>query len=155
MQGTAMVEFAIVVWLLVVLVLGFVEIGRALYQHNTLHEALAVGPRYLARVPDIVTLDSGASPPCSWNGASSALTDAKNLVIYGQLGVGTPVLEGFEPADITISNPAYYAEGSGTTSIEACVIHVAADINFNSLFGGLIPIPVTLNADAEERYIGQ
>jgi len=151
MQGTAMVEFAIVVWLLVILVLGFVELGRAFYQHNTLHEAVAVGPRYLARVPDIVIMDSG----CSWDDPSNTARDnATNLVIYGELDDdGTPVLNGLTIDDISLS---HYDVGSGTTmAIETCVIRVEASVGFNSLFGDLIPIPVTLNAAAEERYFGQ
>lgn len=154
MQGAAMVEFAIVALLLITLVLGFTELGRALYQHDTLNEALAVGPRYLARAPGIVSIDSGANS-CSWSGAyNAAHTIAKNLVVYGETVAGTPVLAGFTPADITIDPPEYSAVGAGTTTINACVIHVEAAVDFNSLFGGLIPVPVTLKAAAEERYIG-
>ena len=152
-----MVEFAIVVWLLIILVLGFVELGRALYQHNTLHEALAAGPRYLGRVPGIIDMDPGANS-CSWDDPSNtARNNATNLVVYGALAAGTPVLEGFEISDITVVNPPEYYEYvvGGVIQFSACIIRMEADVSFSPLFGELIPIPASLSAAAEERYIAE
>lgn len=47
-QGLAIVEFAIVLPLLLVLLLATAEFGRALYQYNTLTKAVRDGARYLS-----------------------------------------------------------------------------------------------------------
>lgn len=47
-QGLAIVEFAIVLPLLLILLLATAEFGRALYQYNTLTKAVRDGARYLS-----------------------------------------------------------------------------------------------------------
>ena len=43
--GVAMVEFAIVLPLLILILFGTTEIGRALYQQNALYKAVSTGSR--------------------------------------------------------------------------------------------------------------
>ena len=44
-RGAALVEFALVLIPLLIIVLGISELGRALYQENTLAKSVAVGAR--------------------------------------------------------------------------------------------------------------
>lgn len=55
--GAAMVEFAILLPLMIVLVFGITEMGRAIYQQNTLSKAVASGARYMSRSAQSVNAD--------------------------------------------------------------------------------------------------
>lgn len=51
-SGAAILEFALVLPILVALVFGCFEIGRALLVQQAMEQAVRAGARYLARVPD-------------------------------------------------------------------------------------------------------
>jgi len=76
--GVALVEFALVLPLLLLLTFIVTEYGRAIYQYNTLAKSVRDAARYL----------SIQSP-------GTKITEAKNLVIYGNpAGTGTPLAIG-------------------------------------------------------------
>ena len=50
-SGVALIEFVIVLPLLLILLFGFVEIGRALWTHNVITGGVRDGVRYMTRVP--------------------------------------------------------------------------------------------------------
>jgi Flp pilus assembly protein TadG len=58
-KGTVMVELAIILPLLLLLLFGVTELGRALYQQNILTQAVELGGRYLARI-DGAVVDDGS-----------------------------------------------------------------------------------------------
>lgn len=144
-----MVEFALVFPLLVVLLFGFIEFGRALYQQNVLTKALSSGSRFVARSPDALTVDCG--PGSEWSDATSRAAD---LVVYSSSG--GPRLPGLDdPGAVTFA-----ASATASGSMTACVIKGSASTDFAGLFGAqLVPFlgigSVKLNAVDEERYIGQ
>lgn len=98
-RGLAAVEFAILLPLVLLIMLATAELGRALYQYNTLTKATRDGARYLSGVvlnstTGVINLDAGK------------VADARNLVIYGNpVGTGTPLLPGLAPGQITIAAP--------------------------------------------------
>jgi len=154
-RGAALVEFAIVVPLLLALMFGFAEIGRALYQQNTLTKAVIAGARYLARSNNTLN-----TPDCSataiWSGYAAK---AKNLVVYGATaGTGAVLVPNLAIAGVSISHNRVTEDG-----IDACVIRVSASFLFAGVNGdgktvpaallGVVP-DITLNAAGEERYIG-
>ena len=49
-RGSAMVEFAFALPILAIIVVGVLEIGRAIHYHQALTEGVRAGVRYLTRV---------------------------------------------------------------------------------------------------------
>ncbi len=155
-----MVEFVIVAPLLILLVLGIVELGHALYQHNILTKAVAVGARYVARGYTII--DTNCVKQTGW---SSVETVAKNLIVYGNTDTGEPsdaLLPNLDAAGIIITALSLDPHENGV-----CVINVYAETEYAPLFGRLfegIQLPFIgevkfldfmLNAASQERYIGE
>lgn len=119
-KGVAVVEFAIGVIILLVVMLVAAEAGRAFYTYNTLTKAVRSGVRYIASnalnaVPVVDLTDQ-------------KITDTRNMVIYGQLSGGTPVLAGMIPTSITVAEA--FPSGAGTSYVQ-----VAASYNFTPIFG--------------------
>lgn len=147
--GAAMVEFAVLLPLVVLLLFGFTEFGRMLYQQNVLTKALASGSRFVSRSPEALTVDCAPGP--NWAGVTSQASD---LVVFA--GSGEPRLPGLnDPGAVTFTSTAQ-AIGGGT----ACVIRGAAQTEFTGLFGErLVPFmnagTIVLNVLDEERYVGQ
>jgi hypothetical protein len=94
-DGAALVEFALVLPLLLVLTFVTTEIGRALYQYNTLAKSVRDAARYLS-----------LKKP----GNTVAATQAKNLVVYGDLSnTGLPLAIGL--ATTQVNDPTWQLGG--------------------------------------------
>jgi hypothetical protein len=151
-RGTVMVELAIVLPLLVMLVFGITELGRAMYQLNTISKAAVTGARYLARVNGLVDRDDCTPDATTWG---EVIPLATNLIIYGNAaGVGDPRLPGME---VSFDPPRLDDETAST----ACIISVGVTARFVSIFGSdaLIPFTsigeITLAQTVQERFIGE
>jgi hypothetical protein len=159
-----MVELAIVIPLLVMVVFGITELGRAMYQLNTISKAAASGARYLARANGAVDVgynDAGDVESCgqgtSWSAATAV---ASNLIVYGnEAGDGEPRLPG-----MTIdfgSSPQLRTVTGEEIATAGCVISVSVHANFTTIFGAdrLIPFTtigqITLTQTVQERFIGE
>ena len=151
-RGAAMVEFAIVVPLLVILVFGIVEIGRAIYQHTTLGKGTDAAARYLTRVWN--GLNDDCTSNAEWTAAESA---ARNLAVYGnETGSGNMLLPGMQVANVDISVRTDTVVGGDT----ACVVRVHNHVTFDGVFGEhIVPFldlgPIELSATREARYLGE
>lgn len=176
-RGAVMVEFAILTPILVLLAIGIAELGRVLYQQNSLTKSVTSGARYLARSYDILDQQTCA-PKDLW---SSFEARAKNLVVYGSFAAGEePLVPNLEVINVvityraeTISVGGGKDEDKDEDEIRACVIRVSATALFAGIFGDGKTVPllpfmgqgdgagwggfsdVTLNAATEERYIGE
>lgn len=138
-HGIATVELAIVAPILLLLLLGAAEMGRALYQYNTLSKAVRDSARYYSS--SVLN--------------SNDIAGARNLVRYGQIGVGTPLLPGV--VNVIIPAPAVSANGTYVT--------VTGSYTFTFLpgnplagmigwFGGAaLPNPFVLTATSRMRAI--
>lgn len=94
-KGVALVEFALVLPLLLLLSFTITEYGRALYQYNTITKSVRDAARYLS------TQNPGTKN-----------TEAKNLVVYGNLsGTGTPLAIGLSTAQVP--NAVWQQAGAG------------------------------------------
>ncbi|MDQ3060669.1 MAG: pilus assembly protein [Pseudomonadota bacterium] len=92
--GTALVEFALILPLLLVLTFITTEFGRAMYQYNTLTKSVRDGVRYL----------SVQTP-------GTHLSEARNLIVYGNVaGTGTPLALGLTA--VQVPDPTWQAVGT-------------------------------------------
>ena len=94
--GVALVEFALVLPLLLILTFIVTEYSRALYQYNTLTKSVRNAARYLSV--------QSQTDMTKW-------PIAKNLVVYGNpAGNGTPLAIGLTTAQVP--NPEWKWEGA-------------------------------------------
>lgn len=106
-RGTAIVEFALILPLLLVLTFTVTELGRAFYQYNVLAKSVREAARYLsARTP----------------GASAEIAKAKNIIVYGSPnGSGNAVVPGLSlsnvPDPVWGSSGAFPAINTVTVSV--------------------------------------
>jgi hypothetical protein len=156
-KGVALVEMALVLIPLILLVFGITELGRALYQQNSLTKAVGIGARYLARQPALLHA-ADAATPCAVRDTSRwtiAQEEARRLVICGRVdscaGLA-PVVPGLAAQGVQIAAPEWRAG--------ACVLQVSASAPFTPLLADLV-VPLSnlagfsLNARTEDRYIGE
>ena len=94
-KGTAIVEFALILPLLLLLTMITTEFGRAIYQYNTIVKSLRNATRYL-----------------SLQTPNTKITEAKNLVVFGNIaGTGTALVPGLTLAQV--ATPTWQTIGSG------------------------------------------
>lgn len=153
-----MVELVLLVPVLLILVFGIAELGRALYQQNTLTKAVESGARYLSRAYGVLDVkNSCAEVEPAWG---EAIQKATNLIVYGnELGSGTPLLDGLDtPGNVVVVEDHLPAPDDRAAFPETCVIRITATTNFNTmfypLFGKREAFPA-LNAATEVRWIGE
>ena len=162
--GTAMVELAIILPLLLLLLFGITELGRALYQQNMLTQAVELGGRYMARVDGAVNTDDCSNVGGNAVKWAAAVTMAGKLIKCndGTDSCAKPVLPNItfvhDPDD---PDNSFSVTKHMSGSVSACVITVKAKADFQSVFGAdLVSVPgfrlgaVTLNAATQERFIG-
>jgi Flp pilus assembly protein TadG len=91
-----MVEFTIVLPVLLLLMLGVTELGRALIRYNALTKAVQDGARFAAS--DALLGQTGGVLI-----DAQLLTQVRNVIIYGNTaGVGTPLLSDLQPSQIQV-----------------------------------------------------
>jgi hypothetical protein len=93
-RGVALVEFALVLPLLLLVTFVVTEYSRALYQYNTLTKSVRDAARYL-----------------STENPGTHIAQAKNLVVYGNpAGSGTPLAIGLTTS--RVPDPIWVIRGS-------------------------------------------
>lgn len=124
--GTAIVEFALVLPLLLLLTFITTEFGRALYQYNTLTKSVRDAARYLSvQSPSILTTDL------------PKVANAKKLVVYGKFtATDTPLAIGLTTAQVT--DPVWQTVGSSPV-INTVTISVSGYI-FRPLFASVFGV---------------
>ena len=120
-RGLATVEFAICAPLLLLLMLATAEVGRCMFQYNTLTKAVRDGARYA-----VINASVGTTRIVSITAATRTAT--QNLVVTGnRAGTGTPLLPG-----LTVNNVTVTDAGNG-------FVRVAAVYTFQPVLGATLP----------------
>jgi Flp pilus assembly protein TadG len=118
-QGTAIVEFALILPLLLLLTMITTEFGRALYQYNTIVKSLRDATRYL-----------------SIQTPNTKITEAKNLVVFGNIaGTGQALVPGLTVTQV--ATPTWQLVGSDPliNTVKITVTGYTFHSLFTSVFG--------------------
>jgi hypothetical protein len=153
-EGSALVEGAVIVPLLIVLLLGVYEFSWFFYQQHVISSGLRDAARYLAR-----SHDSCGSGPANWAAVEES---AKNLAVRGSITDGFSRVKGWTPVMVTLrchqidnlppaSGLAAYRGGSVVYVITASTQFIEPSLGFFGLLG--LPLPV-ISVAHSERVIG-
>lgn len=152
-QGNAGVEFALILPLLMVLLFGGIEIGRAMHDFHVVNETVRDAARYLSHVPatcPAAGVGAGSLQDGPVYTAAQEIDRAKALAMTGSVDTASPApdLLGYwhYPADAgsvtiridCIDNAAATLKGlyDGVTYIPHVVL--TADVPFTFLFGQMV-----------------
>lgn len=138
-RGVAAVEMAIILIPMLILCLGIVEIGRALYTYNGLVKSTRGAVRYL-------TAQSLASPPAGETAASIRLK-ARSLAVCGAYdcaGDAQPLVPGLTLAHVQVCDPLScpathnnIATGQGTADLVSVTIGATGGLPY--AFSFIVP----------------
>ena len=113
-RGVAIIEFALVLPMLLLLTFTVTELGRALYQYNTLAKSVRDAARYL-----------------SIQTPGTRITETRNLIVYGNIaGTGNPIALGLTVAQVP--DPVWQTAGANPT-INTVTVRVSG-YSFQSMF---------------------
>lgn len=129
-DGQAIVEFALVLPVLLLLIFGIIDLGRAVWQENTLAYAAREGTRY-------AIVHGSAGSPVAWSGSNSS-----NICSSDTAGAGSPCQPVFDTVrnaavgvpNITVVVAWNDALGGSTCYDRSCRVSVDATAPF-------IPLP--------------
>ena len=143
-RGNAVVEFALVLPLLLLLLTGITEIGRAYYQANAVEKGLRAGALFAGRNDFPLT--------------AQVRTMVANLVKTGTLdGSGPYLVSGWADvnADLNIDDTLTFPVDATTT---IPVVRVTATVPFDPLIPGMLTLvglgDVTIQLSHEQAYVG-
>lgn len=150
-SGSALLETTIIFPLVLILMVGTIEMGRAVHVYHTADKSMRSAVRYLARVSEPATCDG------SWG-----QENAKNLAVFGTTDPpdgAYPLIAGWDDLaePVTFSFPQRDPECSEPFPDDPLVLRIAADIPMTVQLLEAIGLPstVTIRVRHEERHIGQ
>ncbi len=166
-SGAASVEFALMVFfILIPLLLGLFEIGRALQHHHVVSKSMRDAARYAARIPGYSPATPFESTPCAETTGDAG--DIKDLAMYGKVNPdGDPPLLGYWTAYSTVCIDGPIAvpvvEPVSGQTLNTSMVRVRAAVPFQDV--GLLTAlgtltgtnigSITFSLSHEERYIGE
>jgi Flp pilus assembly protein TadG len=143
--GIALVEFVLVAPIMLLMMLAVAELGRALYQYNTLTKAVYAGARYYAA--NVLTVD--VTNPAALEVINA---NTRNLVKFGNInGTGDLLLD---PAPTV--TPTYIPNFGVTVSADYTFTFIPGDplSGIMILLGGAgVPTPFVLTSTVTLRAI--
>ncbi|HEV8554592.1 MAG TPA: TadE family protein [Casimicrobiaceae bacterium] len=118
-RGAAVVEFAIVLTLMLLITAGIFEFGRAFQYYDALSKATRNGARLMSAAPKATI-------------SSVAVNDAKNLVVAAANAANLKPL--LTAADVVVTcTPAACADGTAPTDVEVSIS------GYTITIGGVMP----------------
>ena len=140
-SGTSILETAVVLPLLIILMGGVYDFGRAYGTMSAGQKSMRAAVRYLTRLP--------AETVCnSW-----ALTQAKNIALYGNTaGTGSLLIPNWTAGDITLTTKPTNCPATSVTNI-----NMSANVPYSSLMWSVIGLGnnTTMRVEHEEKWVGQ
>jgi hypothetical protein len=159
-QGLAVVELVIAVPLILLVALAVTELGRGMYQYNTLSKAVHDGTRYLS---DKARDGAGV---VDFANISLLLEETENLIICGTItrcGNGDELLPDFYSKGIVEINPTasgFISDSWGWSGVTDDIhVRITATYEFDALFEGLSELGYSMvpkfEVTAVERILAQ
>jgi len=165
--GSAAVEMALVLPLLLVILFGSVELGNYFMDEHTLLKAVRDGSRFAARQ------NFSNYTACSGQPGGTVVDDTRNVVMNGYLSGGSAITPNVAAADITLNVSCaatangqdmigiYRSRFGGTcdgATANGCaqIITVTAAVPYRSVLGsfGFSGLGLTLNASSQAAVTG-
>lgn len=144
-RGVATVEFAICAPLLFFLLLTTAEMGRLLFQYNTLMKAVRDGARYAAA-------HASANNSTGTVSISTQLeNETRNLVVTGNIaGTGEPVLPNFtiENVDVADANQGFVRVVVSGYNFSPVLADALPSFGFGEPINLNMPLPITIQMRA-------
>ncbi len=160
-EGTAAVEFALILPLMALMLFGTIDIGRLLVDFHLVSKSVRDATRYLTRVnATVLGLDVNS---CAINNATAAVDEAKNLAMRGTIDNSGSLLLGYwtNAATITVTgvptaNGGTY-QGLLTPRDPICSVVMTAEVPFSFMNGYFFGYDSTfdLTATHKEVHFGQ
>jgi hypothetical protein len=121
-RGAAIVEFAMMMPLMLILIFVTTEFGRAYYHYNTLAKTVREAARYLSvRAPGV------------------NVAQAKNIIVYGNpAGTGNPVVPRLSVSNVP--NPVY--TNTGTFPVITTVTVTVTGYTFTPMVSSVFGFPL-------------
>lgn len=172
--GNAGAEFALIVPLLMLLLFGGIEIGRALHDFHVVNETVRDAGRYLSRVPYSCSgAGTGTCTPClasgecgvcdfvdsSGNPTGIYITNAKALAMTGDTSGGSNLLASWtDPNSVTvelcsIDNTGRSFGGFYKDSDAVAHVKLTAQVPFTFLFGQFIAPDGTIDITLSHNIV--
>jgi len=152
-KGQTLVETALILPILLILVLGIVEFGRAMYIKNTLNNAARAGARAAAVLPIYNASNlNGLSPKSGQSLNAGCSFSAENKSVY-EIVCGS--LTNGIPKDETTVSIAAFTSFSTATSTPTHGDRVTVSVtwaNFQTVVSKIIPLGKGLSGEASMRY---
>jgi Flp pilus assembly protein TadG len=150
-EGSALVEAAVVMPVLVPLILGVLEFSWYFHKQQLVESGVRDAARYLARTaPD-------TTPPTNPCDDATFVADAKNIAVNGVISGGTARVPGWMVGDVAITCPSFDNSAS-TYQGPATIYSVTVSTSFADpalgFFAMLNLTTPNLSASHEERSIG-
>ena len=160
-EGTAAVEFALILPLMALLLFGTIDIGRLLVDFHLVSKSVRDATRYLTRVNGLILWSD--SDACTINGGSVAVTEAKNLAMRGTIDTSGSFLLGYWINAATIDVTGVKTDNLGRTYLglldkdTICSVVMTANVPFNFMNGYFFGHDgtLTLTATHKEAHFGQ
>ena len=141
-KGQALVEMALSIMLLMLILVGIFEFGRAMYIKNTLNNAARAGARQAVVTSGIKLADA----PASFTKLSSMHLDNASI----QATITNSLFNGIIKDNVEVN--LYNATNAGTSAAKGDTIQVTVKLTDFEAFTKLIPIPDQLSGTASMRY---
>lgn len=125
-EGVALVELALILPLLLILTFITTEFGRAMFEYNAVTKSTRDAVRYL----------SFQTP-----GSTTAIAEARNLIVYGNLaGTGAPLARGLTLAVNVPSATCCTWQYTSTSPVINTVTVRVTNYTYHSLFASVFGI---------------
>lgn len=133
-RGLAVVEFAIALPLIILMALAVTELGRGMYQYNTLSKAVHDGARYLS--------DNAVNTVGEIDIDLALETATQRVVVYGSVNInGNKVLDDLSEGDVDVL-PVWIDLSDG--DVDDNHVQVSADFTYDPLFDALSALGYSL-----------